>query len=145
MQATIPAAVLRRTYDVPPEHLYEMWTTPQLAQQFLGPNDVEVSDVEMDVRVGGGYRIVMKMADGEPWTVKGTYHVVQPPNRLQMTWVWEETDAADEHETLLTLEFNPLGTGTELVLTHEQFASEESRAGHTRGWEAILDQMASRL
>ncbi|HET9030906.1 MAG TPA: SRPBCC domain-containing protein [Candidatus Aquilonibacter sp.] len=143
MQTTTPAAVLRRTYTVSPERLYEAWTTPQVAQQFLGPSDVKASDVEMDVRVGGSYRIVMNMSDGERWAVKGTYRIVAPPNRLQMTWVWEESDPREEHETLLTLEFKAIATGTELTLTHERFASEESRAGHTRGWEAILDQLGS--
>lgn len=142
MQTTIPAAVLRRIYDVTPERMFEMWTTPEIAQQFLGPDDVKAQDVTMDVRVGGSYRIVMLMPDGERWIVKGVYRVVQPPHRLQMTWVWQEDNADEEHETLLTLEFNRHGQGTEVVLTHEQFAQLESRDGHARGWEKILDAVA---
>jgi len=141
MQSTIPALVIRRAYDVPPERVFQAWTTPELAKQFLGPNDVTTPDVEMDVRTGGTYRIVMQMADGERWTVGGVYREVQPPHRLQMTWRWKEDDPNDERDTLLTLEFNPHDGGTEMILTHEQLASEESRAGHARGWEAIADQL----
>jgi uncharacterized protein YndB with AHSA1/START domain len=141
MHSTIPAIVIRRTYDVPPERVFEAWTTPELAKQFLGPNDVNAPEVSMDVRVGGSYHIIMQMADGERWRVGGVYRDVQRPKRLQMTWRWQEDNPADEHETLLTLEFNPHEGGTELVLTHEQLASEESRAGHERGWEAITEQL----
>jgi uncharacterized protein YndB with AHSA1/START domain len=145
MQTTIPALVIRRTYDVAPERVYEAWTTPEVAKVFLGPNDVKAAEVQMDVRVGGTYRIVMQMPDGERWTVGGTYHEVVPGRRLQMTWRWEEDDSKDEHDTLLTLEFNPHNGGTELILTHEKFASQESRDGHLRGWEAIVDALGNVL
>ena len=48
------------------------------------------------------------MADGERWNVRGTYREVRPPERLVMTWRWEEDKPEDEHDTLLTLEFNEL-------------------------------------
>jgi uncharacterized protein YndB with AHSA1/START domain len=145
MQTTVPSLVIRRTYDVAPERVYQAWTTPEVAKQFLGPDDVKAAEVDMDVRVGGTYHIVMQMSDGERWTVGGTYREVVPARRLQMTWRWQEDDPKDEHETLLTLEFNPHNGGTELVLTHEKFASQESRDGHLRGWEAILDALRSVL
>ena len=49
-----------------------------------------------------------------------------------MTWRWEEDKPEDEHDTLLTLEFNEVDDGTELVLTHERFASVESRDSHAK-------------
>jgi uncharacterized protein YndB with AHSA1/START domain len=60
-----------------------------------------------------------------------------------MTWRWEEDKPEDEHDTLLTLEFRDLDGGTELVLTHEQFASEDSRDGHQKGWTAIMERLAA--
>lgn len=145
MQTTVPALVIRRTYDAAPERVFEAWTTPESAMQFLGPNDIGAEEVTMDVRDGGSYRIVMKQPDGQQWIVGGVYREVRPPNRLQMTWRWKEDDPRDERDTLLTLEFNPHNGGTELILTHEQLASEESRTGHAHGWEAILDQLGSVL
>lgn len=145
MQTTVPALVIRRTYDAKPERVFEAWTTPELAKQFLGPNDVGAEEVTMDVRDGGSYSIVMKQPDGQRWIVGGEYREVRPPRRLQMTWRWKEDDPRDERDTLLTLEFNPHSGGTELILTHEQFASEESRASHAHGWEAILDQLGGVL
>ncbi len=145
MQTTVPSIAIRRTYDASPERVYQAWTTPEVAKVFLGPDDVKAAEVEMDVRVGGTYRIVMLMPDGERWTVGGTYREVVPGHRLAMTWTWAEDDPKDEHETLLTLEFNPHDGGTELILTHEKFASQESRDSHARGWEAILDALANVL
>lgn len=145
MQTTIPALVIRRVYDAAPERVFDAWTSPELAKQFLGPNDVVAEEVRMDVRTGGTYRIVMLMKDGERWAVGGVYRDVRRPSRLQMTWRWEEEDPSDEYDTLLTLEFKPHENGTELILTHEQFASEESRQSHAHGWEAILEALSAVL
>jgi uncharacterized protein YndB with AHSA1/START domain len=141
--AAVPALVLRRTYAAPRQRVYDAWTKPELAEKVLGPGDVTVPEIEMDVRTGGTYRLVMLMPDGERMNVGGTYREVRAPERLSMTWRWEEDDPADELDTLLTLEFYEVAGGTELVLTHEQLASVESRDRHADGWGKILDQLAS--
>jgi uncharacterized protein YndB with AHSA1/START domain len=138
----VPALVLRRTYTAPRQRVFDAWTKPELAAKVLGPGDVTVPEIDMDVRTGGTYRLVMLMPDGERMNVGGTYREVRAPERLSMTWRWEEDDPADEFDTLLTLEFNEVAGGTELVLTHEQLASVESRDRHADGWGKILDQLA---
>jgi uncharacterized protein YndB with AHSA1/START domain len=141
--AAVPALVLRRTYAAPRQRVFDAWTKPELAMKFFGPEDVTVPEIEMDVRTGGAYHIVMVKPDGERLNINGTYREVHAPERLSMTWRWEEDDPADEYDSVLTLEFNALGGGTELVLTHEQLATEESRERHAHGWGAIMEQLAS--
>lgn len=141
----VPALVLSRVYDASPERVYAAWTDPQAAMKFLGPGDVKAIDVEMDVRVGGAYQIVMVKPDGERLPVRGVYKEVVPSRRLSMTWQWEEDNPEDEYETLLTLEFFDRDGKTELVLTHENFATIETRSNHEEGWTAILDQFAQAL
>lgn len=142
MQSTIiPALVIRRTLKASPQRVYEAWTQPDLAKQFMCPEDVTIPEATFDVRVGGAYRIVMKKSDGEELVVRGTYRDVQPAKRLEMSWSWEEDRPEDEQETLLVLEFAPHGTGTELTLTQTQFSKAESRTNHEGGWNSILDKM----
>ncbi|HEX3549715.1 MAG TPA: SRPBCC domain-containing protein [Candidatus Elarobacter sp.] len=141
----VPALVLRRTYAAPRQRVFDAWTTPDRIAQFFGPGDMTVPEITMDVRTGGTYRIVMQRPDGERLPAIGTYREVRAPERLSMTWKWEEDDPADEVDTLLTLEFNDVPGGTELVLTHEQLRSVESRDRHAEGWTMILEQLAHAL
>lgn len=76
-----------------------------------------------------------------PLVVRGTYREVQPGKRLSMTWRWEEDTPQEEYDTLLTLDFAAHGTGTELTLTHEQFATDQSRTNHEGGWTTVMDRM----
>lgn len=138
---TVPALVIRRTYSASPQQIYAAWTDPKIAAQFMCPEDVKSGKIEMDVRVGGKYRIEMLLPNGETYVAYGTYQDVQPAKRLSMTWTWEEDNKTDEHETLLSIDLAPNGTGTDLTLTHENLASEKSREDHTNGWESILDKL----
>jgi uncharacterized protein YndB with AHSA1/START domain len=140
---TVPGLVMRRTYEAPPERVYQAWTQPELAQQFLCPGDVKIAEIQLDVRVGGTYRIVMQQPDGEQLVVSGVYREVKPASKLSMTWKWEEDDPKDEHESLVSLDFAPHGNGTELTLRHELLASVESRNNHEHGWSLILDNLTS--
>lgn len=137
---TVPALVIRREFAAPPQRIYEAWTDPELARQFLCPQGMTTADVTMDVRPGGKFRIDMRTPDNESYVAYGTYRDVQPGRRLSMTWQWQEDNSAEEHETLLTVEFNPHRSGTELILTHEQLKSDESRQSHTHGWTSMLQK-----
>lgn len=141
MQTTIPALVIRRTLNASPQRVYEAWTQPSLATEFICPEDITVDEVSLDVRVGGAYHIAMRRPDGEVWTVRGVYQDVQPGKRISMTWKWDEENPEDEQETLLTIDLAPHGSGTELTLTQERFTSEESRGNHEHGWNSLLDKM----
>lgn len=138
----VPALVLRRTYPVPRERVYAAWTTPEAMMRFLGPGNTKAANVTMDVRFGGSFSITMDSPEMGLMVARGIYRDVKPPERLSMTWRWEEDDPADEHESLLTLEFHDRNGSTELVLTHELLPSVESRERHEEGWTMIVDQLA---
>ncbi len=143
--STVPALVIRRTFKAPRERVFAAWTTPDTLRQFMSPDDVKIGDLQLDVRTGGKFRIVMVHADGEQVPAFGVYKEVRPPERLVMTWTWEEDDKSEERETLLTLDFFDRNGETELVLTHENLRSEESRGNHEHGWTSILEKLPSVL
>lgn len=137
----VPAIVLRRTYPVARERVYAAWTNPEIAARFLGPGDVTATGITMDVRLGGAYSITMTSPEMGRMTVRGKYVEVKAPERISMTWRWEEDDPAEEYDSLLTLEFHDHNGHTDFVLTHEKIATLESRDRHEAGWTAIVDQL----
>lgn len=67
---------------------------------------------------------------------------VDPPRKLVFTWAWESTP---ERESLVTVEFNAAGVGTELVLIHERIADEEAHDKHEQGWNGCLNRLPQAL
>lgn len=137
-----PRLVIRRKFAAPRDRVFAAWTQPEQMRQWAGPGEVKVGDIEADVRSGGKYRIAMLLPDGDTYVVGGIYREVRAPEFLSYTWKWEEDKPEDEVETLVNVEFNDLGKETELVLTHSQFASAESRDNHEKGWMSSLDKFA---
>ena len=139
---------IKRLINAPRERVFEAWTNPEQLKDWFAPSDdINVLQAKADLRVGGKYRIQMRKQDGEFHTAAGMYREVKPPERLVFTWAWEKDGGEPDFgeveptEMLITLEFQPRGEQTELVLTQEQFASVESRDRHEQGWTGCFDKL----
>jgi uncharacterized protein YndB with AHSA1/START domain len=141
---------LARVFDAPREIVFKAWTDPRQFQEWFGAAACEgasLESVKLDARPGGRYRLKVRRADGEFWTTVGTYREVTPPERLVFTWQFEKDGSGDDYgeveppEMLVTVEFKARGGQTELTLTHEKFASGESRERHQDGWTRCLDAL----
>jgi uncharacterized protein YndB with AHSA1/START domain len=141
---------LTRVFDAPREMVFRAWTDASQFQQWFGAaacDGAALRTVKADARIGGKYRLQVRKNDGEFFTTVGTYREVKPPEKLVFTWAFEKDGSGDEFgeveppEMLVTIEFRARGKQTELVLTHEKFASVESRDRHNEGWNRCLDSL----
>jgi uncharacterized protein YndB with AHSA1/START domain len=141
---------LNRVFDAPRELVFKAWTDVNQFKHWFGAaacGGAELQSVSMDARVGGKYRIKLRRANGEYFTTVGIYREVKPPERLTFTWQFEKDGSGDEFgeveppEMLVTLEFKARGKQTELILTHEKFASAESCGRHEEGWTRCLNEL----
>jgi uncharacterized protein YndB with AHSA1/START domain len=131
-----PSLTLRRHYRVAPDKVWRAWTDPQALKIWFGPEEiVSVPLVEVDLRVGGRFRVTMLAADGETHDVSGAYQELVPNRKLVFSWAWRSTP---ERESRVTVLIEPDGNGCELVLTHEQFFDEAARDGHKHGWTGAM-------
>jgi uncharacterized protein YndB with AHSA1/START domain len=131
-----PSLTLQRRINASPEKIYRAWTDPAQIVKWMHPNGNTVIHAEMDVRVGGRFRLVMRTPEGEEHDVSGTFREVVPPEKLVYSWAWRSTP---ERESLVTFTLQPEGEHTLLTLRHEQFFDETARDNHEGGWNQILD------
>lgn len=131
-----PSLTLRRHYRVAPDKVWRAWTEPQALKLWFGPGEiVSLPRVDIDLRVGGRFRVTMLADDGETHDVSGTYLEVVPNRKLVFSWAWRSTP---ERESRVTVQIEPDGDGCELVLMHEQFFDDAARDGHNHGWSGAL-------
>ena len=132
---------LRRLYRKSPAETFKAWTDPEELKRWWGPPGYDAPSIEVDLRVGGRYRFAMrKLADGRTTIVTGVYQEIVPGVRLVFTWNWEVGPPFGSN-TLVTVEFREAEGGTELVLIHERFDSEQARDEHTKGWNGCLEKL----
>jgi uncharacterized protein YndB with AHSA1/START domain len=134
--------VVRKIIRATPERLFQAWTEPLQLQRWWGPEGVTCLDAEVDLRVGGRYRIGNQLPDGKILWIAGEFEVIEPPRKLTYTWQLEGTAGTCER---VTVEFEPRGEVTEVIVTHERIPNESLREQHQQGWFGCLDGLAEYL
>jgi uncharacterized protein YndB with AHSA1/START domain len=132
---------IKRFINAPPARVYKAWIDPAELQRWFGPEDVRTIKIDADVRVGGKYRWDLQKQDGEEWACLGEYRELVPGKKIVFTWKWDDDEAWENHNSVVTVEFSARDGGTEVKLTHEKLPSEESRDRHNQGWSSVLDRL----
>ena len=128
---------VERVFDAPRDHVFSVWTDPELIPEWWGENTVVE---EMDVRAGGRWRFNTGYG-----VVEGEYREVDPPARIVQTF----------QSHLQTLEFEDLGDRTKLTQTMRfetteerdttmQYGVEEGAKGGFARIDAVLQKLAAR-
>lgn len=130
-----PRVELVYQLQAPVEAVYQAWTDPALLAQWFGPSEGVQAQAELDLRVGGPYRITMGSR-----TVRGVYLELTPPTHLAFTWVWDDDDPPVETEVRVTL--SPEGPSlTRMVIEHERLPDEVSCMGFEQGWRRTFARL----
>ncbi len=115
--------VVTRTIDAPPGIVFRAWTEAEVFQRWWVPKSsgLELLSCELDVRVGGGYRLVFRHPSApEPMAFHGRYLEVTPPSRL----VWTNEEAGGTGP-VTTVTFEERAGQTQLVV-RERYPSKEA-------------------
>ncbi len=113
--------VVRRTFNGPAHIVFQAWTKPELFMRWWAPKSMGVPmlSCEMDVRVGGGYRIAFGHDAASAMEFFGKYLDVIPNARL----VWTNEESDDAAVTTVTFEEKD---GMTLLVLHELYPSKEA-------------------
>ena len=128
--------VVTRTVNAPARLVFEAWTKAELFRRWWVPKSYGLTllSCEMDVRVGGSYRLVFRHEDST-MEFFGTYLEVTPHSRL--VWTNEEGDG----QTVTTVTFNETA-GKTLLVVHDLYPSKEAiDSGSTGALPEALDQL----
>jgi uncharacterized protein YndB with AHSA1/START domain len=126
---TLPAdtqILISRRFNAPRHLVYRAWTTPELIRRWWHADRGEVTEIQVDLRVGGSWRYVMIAHGGFEVAFHGEYREIVPDTRLVTTEIYE---AAPDAEALTTANFADSDGGTMLTLL-VQHASQEHRDLH---------------
>ena len=138
------AITLRRTIPARRGEVFRAWTDPAELKRWWARPGFTVVDAQVDLRIGGGFRIDTRPDVGNVFSVFGSYREVRPPERLVYTWAWQGT-RMDGIETLVTVDFREAGQDTEVLLTHEGFDTQGDHTAHRDAWIGCFDRLSQAI
>jgi uncharacterized protein YndB with AHSA1/START domain len=135
---------MKRTYEAPAQRVFDAWTSEEVMRRWFhaGP-DWETPVAQVDLRVGGAVRVVMRDPHKDvEYGGGGEYTVVDPPHRVAFTWIWDDEP---EWTTQIEIEFQEEGDRTAVRFTHAGLRDEEAVRSHEGGWGEAFDNLARTL
>lgn len=142
-----PVIEVRRCFKAPPELVYRVVTEAEYLRRWWGPRRLEIAECNVDLRVGGGWRVVHRAPDGTEFAFHGTFLELDPPRRRVGTWVYE---GWPEHEATETMVLEPVEGGTLLTSTmvhdsvesRDQHVASGMETGIVEGYERLDEVLA---
>lgn len=133
--------LITRDFDAPAQLLFTLWTDVNHFAKWMGPEGFSCEAAEIDLRIGGRYRGMIRSPNyGDSWFA-GEYREIEPPTRLVFTWKWDTGPSADV-ESLVTITFRELGDGKTAMTFHQmRFVSAERRDEHVKGWTSLFNKL----
>ena len=131
---------MERSFHAPAQAVFDAWTSEKVMRRWWhAEHDWETTVADVDLRVGGEVRVVMRNPHtGDEYGGGGRYTVVEPPERLAFTWVWDGNDTSQ----IIELEFDEADGVTTVRFTHSGLWDEESVRSHEGGWGNAFDNLA---
>lgn len=142
-RAYAPQEVLafERIFDAPPALVWTLWKDPEHLVRWHGPEGYWLTECSIDFRVGGKWARCMSRAADHAHRIWGEYLEIDEPRRLVFTYI----NDSDEHETIVSLDFEDVGGRTRMRFHQAPFLTVEERDGHGWGWMSSLDLLADYL
>jgi uncharacterized protein YndB with AHSA1/START domain len=130
---------IERTFAASAEDVFDAWTSPEVLRRwFHCAHDWETPEAEVDLRVGGKVRVVMRKPDGAEVEAQGEYTLIDRPHRLVMTWTFGDEPS---NEQLIELSFSESEGSTTVRLVNTGISTDERRDAQDWGWRGCLDQL----
>ncbi len=134
--------LIAREFAAPSGLVYRAWTTPELVRRWWHADRGEVTVAEIDLRVGGRWRYVLRTPDGFEVAFHGEYREIVPPERLVWTEVYE---AVPDAETLQTMTLTERDGRTSMAILGEYGSRDVRDAVIASGMEAGMQDALSLL
>jgi uncharacterized protein YndB with AHSA1/START domain len=134
---------IERTFRAPVEAVFDAWTSEEVIRRWWHTElGWETAEAEVDPRVGGVVRVVMRDPNKDvEYGGGGNYTEIERPTRLAFTWIWDD----DTRRTLIELDFEETDGVTTVRFTHSGLWDEEAVRSHEDGWGKLFDNLERTL
>jgi uncharacterized protein YndB with AHSA1/START domain len=126
-----PVILIERWFDAPRHLVWKATTTPDLVKRWYMPACIDMLACEIDLRVGGKWRIAMRSPDFGETSMYGEFREIVAPDRVVRTYIFQPFPDAVAIETAV-LVADGARTKLELEIAHASFAARDGHVGSSK-------------
>lgn len=123
--------------------VFEALSTPEGLTSWWGPDELPVALADVDLRVGGAFRVRFRTADSRVHECAGQFLEIREPDLIAMSWRWKAGGVPEEagRVSRVELRLKAIAEGTEVTLIHSGLYDEASARSHEYGWDGALRKL----
>ncbi len=130
-----------RVLRAPAERIYRAFLDPDAMARWLPPYGFTAKVHQMDVQVGGSYRMSFThFGSGHSHAFGGSYLELVPHSRIRYTATFDDPNLPGQMQTTVTLA--AVSCGTDVQITQEGIPAMIPAEACTLGWQESLLQLA---
>ena len=148
LQVTMPTdreIVMTRVFDAPRRLVFDAFSKPELLKRWFGPRGWSLIVCEVDLRVGGGFRFILRSPEGNQMGMRGTYREIDASYRSVHTESFDDFPGESEVITELTERDGKTVLKATITYTSQEIRDAVIRSGMEHGAAESYDRLAELL
>jgi uncharacterized protein YndB with AHSA1/START domain len=137
--------VLTRVFDAPRRLVFEAMTKPEHLKNWFGPHSCPLVEAQVDFRVGGTWRYILRGADGRSMGMKGVYREIAPPDRLVSTESFDDYPGESLNTVTLTEQDGKTTLQVRVLYESQEIRDAVLSSGMEHGAGETYDRLADHL
>lgn len=142
---TAQQIVLTRVFNAPRTLVFDAFTKPELLRRWFGPRGWSLVVCEVDLRIGGGFRFVLRNPEGNQMSMRGTYYEIDAPYRSVHRESFDDLPGESEVTTVLTESGGKTVLSATITYASEEIRDAVIRSGMEHGAAESYDRLAEFL
>jgi len=132
---------LKRTFNAPLKLVWEVWSQPEHIAQWWGPKGMETNVIEHDFRVGGNWKYVMLMPDGNEFIADGIYLEIVELEKIFSSANFKPMTEGVEIQALFEGDGDKTNFTFNVVHPTEEYCKQQEKMGFYNGWGSTFDRL----
>lgn len=137
--------MMTRVFDAPRRMVFEAFSKPELLKRWFGPRGWTLVTCEVDFRVGGGFRFVLRGPDGQEMGMRGVYKEIAPPERSVHTESYDDYPGESQVTGVLVEQGGKTTLTTTVLYPSKQVRDAVLQSGMEHGAAESYDRLAEML
>jgi len=137
--------VMTRVFDAPRDLVFDAFTKPELLKRWFGPRGWSLIVCEVDLKVGGGFRFVLRGPDGREMGMRGVYREIVRPEHSVHLESFDDFPGESQVTTLLVEREGKTTLTATVLYTSQEIRDAVSKSGMEHGAAESYDRLAELL
>lgn len=132
---------LKRTFDAPIDLVWEAWTEPEHIAKWWSPKGMETKVIEHEFKVGGKWKYVMPMPNGQEFTAEGTYLEIVAFKKIISHASFKPMTEDVEIQSIFEANGEQTDFTFNVVHKTEAYRIQQEKMGILNGWGSVFTRL----